>query len=77
MVSGGDLIDEEPARHLITLPEGSWGEGGYHYIWINEDNQWTWKRLYPAERKLRQMCREYARRSGAEGSWSRRRARYS
>ena len=23
MVSGGDLIDEEPARHLITLPEGS------------------------------------------------------
>lgn len=60
MVSGGDLIDEDPARHLITLPEGSWGEGGYHYIWINEDNQWTWKRLYPAERKLRQMCREYA-----------------
>ncbi|RYG24238.1 DUF1957 domain-containing protein [bacterium] len=60
MVSGGDLIDQEPARHLITLPEGSWGEGGYHYIWINEDNQWTWKRLYPAERKLRQMCREYA-----------------
>ncbi len=60
MVSGGDLIDEEPARHLITLPEGSWGEGGYHYIWINEDNAWTWKRLYPAERKLRQMCREYA-----------------
>jgi 1,4-alpha-glucan branching enzyme len=60
MVSGGDLIDAEPAKHLITLPEGSWGEGGYHYIWINEENQWTWKRLYPAERKLRQMCREYA-----------------
>ena len=61
MLSGGDLIDEDPAQHLITLPEGSWGEGGYHYIWINEDNQWTWKRLYPAERKLRQMCREYAK----------------
>ena len=59
MLSGGELIDEDPARHLITLPEGSWGEGGYHYIWINEDNAWTWKRLYPAERKLRQMCREY------------------
>ncbi len=60
MVSGGDLIDKDPAQHMITLPEGSWGEGGYHYIWINEENQWTWKRLYPAERKLRQMCREYA-----------------
>jgi 1,4-alpha-glucan branching enzyme len=59
-VSGGDLIDQEPPRAMITLPEGSWGEGGYHYIWINDGNYWTWERLYPAERKLRAMCRDYA-----------------
>lgn len=58
-VSGGDLLDQEPARHLITLPEGSWGEGGYHYVWINDGNIWTWEKLYPAERKLRQMARDY------------------
>lgn len=60
MVTGGDVLDEEPPRHHIHLPEGSWGEGGYHHIWINPDNVWTWERLYPAERKLRQMAREYA-----------------
>jgi len=60
MVSGGDVLDREPARHLINLPEGSWGEGGYHYIWINEDNAWTWEKLYGAERRLRQLCRDYA-----------------
>ncbi len=60
MVSGGDVQDEDPARHLIHLPEGSWGEGGYHYIWLNEDNSWTWAKLYPVERKLRQMARDYA-----------------
>lgn len=59
-VTGSELIDSEPAKHMITLPEGSWGEGGYHYIWLNADNSWTWKKLYSAERKLRQMCREYA-----------------
>jgi 1,4-alpha-glucan branching enzyme len=59
MVSGGDVIDEEPARHLITMPEGSWGEGGYHYIWINDGNSWTWEKLYPVERKMRQMARDY------------------
>jgi len=58
MVSAGDVIDEEPARHSITLPEGSWGEGGYHSIWINDQNHWTWERLYPAERKLRQLAVE-------------------
>jgi 1,4-alpha-glucan branching enzyme len=60
MVSGSDLIDAEPARHMITLPEGSWGEGGYHYVWINEGNSWTWQKLYPIERRLRQMARDYA-----------------
>ncbi|HEY0868023.1 MAG TPA: 1,4-alpha-glucan branching protein domain-containing protein [Fimbriimonas sp.] len=60
MVSGGDVLDAEPARHMITMPEGSWGEGGYHYIWLNDDNAWTWEKLYPVERKLRQMARDYA-----------------
>ncbi len=60
MVSGGDMIDHHPAQHTITLPEGSWGEGGYHYVWLNDENFWTWEKLYPCERKLRQMCREYA-----------------
>jgi 1,4-alpha-glucan branching enzyme len=60
VVSGGDVLDTDPARHLITMPEGSWGEGGYHYIWINDGNIWTWEQLYPVERKMRQMAREYA-----------------
>lgn len=55
-VSGGDLIDEEPPRHMITLPEGSWGEGGYHFVWLNQDNLWTWEKLYPAQRELRRLC---------------------
>ena len=60
MVSGSDVLDREPAKRLITLPEGSWGEGGYHYIWINDENVWTWKKLYGIERKLRKMATEYA-----------------
>ncbi len=59
-VSGGDIVDTEPARHLIHLPEGSWGEGGYHYVWLNNDNIYTWQALYPAQRKLVQMAGEFA-----------------
>jgi len=33
----------------ISLPEGSWGEGGYHFIWLNENTQWTWKDIYEDE----------------------------
>ncbi len=59
-VSGGDVLDEEPARYMIHLPEGSWGEGGYHYIWINDQNIWTWEKLYPAQKKMRWMSQELA-----------------
>ena len=56
MCSGGDVIDEEPARHMIHLPEGSWGEGGYHNVWLNEDNHWTWEKLYPAQKQMRVLA---------------------
>jgi 1,4-alpha-glucan branching enzyme len=59
-VTGSQLIDEEPAKHTITLPEGSWGEGGYHYVWLNDDNLWTWEKLHPLERKMRTLAREMA-----------------
>lgn len=55
-VSGGDVIDRHPTHKVITLPEGSWGEGGYHYIWINDENHWTWERLYPCERRMRALA---------------------
>lgn len=58
MVTGGEVLDREPPRHKISLPEGSWGEGGYHYVWMNGENIWTWRDLYPAERKMRKMARE-------------------
>jgi 1,4-alpha-glucan branching enzyme len=35
----------------VQLPEGSWGEGGDHRVWLNPDTEWTWDRLYSAERE--------------------------
>lgn len=51
-MSGSDLLEENPPTKMIPLPEGSWGEGGYHYVWLNDGNTWTWERLYPAEQEL-------------------------
>ena len=57
----------------IALPEGSWGEGGDHRVWLNEHTLDYWRTVYRAEaemmlaaercqgervRVLRQMMRE-------------------
>jgi 1,4-alpha-glucan branching enzyme len=35
----------------LALPEGSWGEGGDHRVWLNQDTEWTWDRVYSAEKE--------------------------
>jgi len=34
------------------LPEGSWGEGGFHWIWLNDKTAWIWSRIYELEKKF-------------------------
>jgi 1,4-alpha-glucan branching enzyme len=38
-----------PATSTLQLPEGSWGEGGDHRVWLNPETEWTWDRVYSAE----------------------------
>ncbi|MFP4056969.1 MAG: glycoside hydrolase family 57 protein [Candidatus Brocadiia bacterium] len=45
------LADHPPAG-VVSLPEGSWGEGGFHWIWLNEWTEWTWRDIHECEEKL-------------------------
>jgi 1,4-alpha-glucan branching enzyme len=59
--AGGYLASIRPME-VITLPEGSWGEGGYHWIWLNDMNKWTWKHVYEAEEKMQELASRYGER---------------
>ena len=41
-----------PPKTVVALPEGSWGEGGFHFIWLNEQTTWVWKHIYADEDRL-------------------------
>lgn len=45
-----------PPKEVLVLPEGSWGEGGHHWIWLNQDTEWTWKLVYSAEKKMLELA---------------------
>ncbi len=36
-------------REVVQLPEGSWGEGGFHWVWYNEWTEWTWRHIHRLE----------------------------
>ncbi|MFN0206814.1 MAG: 1,4-alpha-glucan branching protein domain-containing protein [Planctomycetota bacterium] len=48
-VAASDELNNTATRETVQLMEGSWGEGGDHRAWLNNDTEWTWNRLYDAE----------------------------
>jgi 1,4-alpha-glucan branching enzyme len=53
------FLDEVKPTQVVSIPEGSWGEGGYHYIWLNEWTEWTWKHIYEDEVRLQKIVQEF------------------
>src|SRR2546428_7303090 len=45
----GEALEAVPPRATVSLPEGSWGEGGDHRVWLNPQPEWTWDRVCSAE----------------------------
>jgi 1,4-alpha-glucan branching enzyme len=59
-ITAGEYLDIHRPREVVSIPEGSWGEGGYHWIWLNDMNKWTWKHIYEAEGEMTELASVYA-----------------
>lgn len=57
--TGSAQVDAAKPTIVVSLPEGSWGEGGFHWIWLNEWTEWTWSHVYEAERRMRALAGKY------------------
>jgi 1,4-alpha-glucan branching enzyme len=57
--TASESIENLTPTTVVSLPEGSWGEGGYHYIWLNKDTEWTWRHIYPDEFKMRELAQKF------------------
>ncbi|MEE9410776.1 MAG: 1,4-alpha-glucan branching protein domain-containing protein [Candidatus Heimdallarchaeota archaeon] len=59
--TGAKYLASYPSRSekIISLPEGSWGEGNFHWIWLNQDTQWCWKYIYECEKTYLEAVKEY------------------
>jgi 1,4-alpha-glucan branching enzyme len=74
LVSSGDIetvtlggyFESYKPEEVVTLPEGSWGEGGFHYIWLNDWTKWTWKHIHNNEKIMRDMAEHWKDSAGPE-----------
>jgi 1,4-alpha-glucan branching enzyme len=51
-------LRESPPDKVVRMPEGSWGEGGHHQVWLNDRTRWLWEMEYRAEARFLDLLRE-------------------
>lgn len=56
LVTGSEAIEKTAPMEVISIPEGSWGEGGFHWIWFNDWTKWTWQHLYESEAMMKKAA---------------------
>jgi len=59
LVTASGYIEQHPPQQVIHLPEGSWGAGGTHFTWDNNDTHWMWKPIHEAERRMEHLANAY------------------
>jgi 1,4-alpha-glucan branching enzyme len=50
-------LDRRKPTSVVSIPEGSWGQGNHHYIWLNKHCEWTWRHIYESEAKMCELAR--------------------
>ncbi len=63
-VHGGDIVDQTDEAPVVALPEGSWGEGGFHYVWLNDKTEWSWPLIHECEHQMSRLARAHSGESG-------------
>ncbi len=53
--TAGEQLSLARPHEVMAIPESSWGEGGNHHVWMNEETKWTWFLVYQAEKRLGEL----------------------
>jgi 1,4-alpha-glucan branching enzyme len=64
LVSAGQYVAQHPPEIVLNLPEGSWGEGGGHFVWDNAATRWMWPVVHAAEARIERIADRHANATG-------------
>ena len=56
-----EYLDEHPPAQVSIPSSSSWGDQGYFEVWLNGANDWIYRHLHKAERRMVEIASAYAR----------------
>ncbi len=58
LMTAEQAMYHHPPDKAMRLPEGSWGRGGDHRVWMNDRVRWMWEIEYRAEGRFLKLLHE-------------------
>jgi 1,4-alpha-glucan branching enzyme len=59
LTTASRIIEAHPPQEVLSLPESSWGAGGGHFTWMNDDTAWMWPLIHAAERRMEELVTRF------------------
>lgn len=63
-VSLGDYLDRHPVAQEAMPAASSWGEGGYNAVWLSGENDWIYRHLDAAARRMERLATAHGEATG-------------
>jgi 1,4-alpha-glucan branching enzyme len=63
-ITPSEYLRRFPCNQLATPCASSWGDKGYHEVWLNQANDWIYRHLHWAAERMIELAREHPRAEG-------------
>ncbi len=63
LITPGDYLAENDTHQIVAPAQTSWGDAGFHAVWLDPSNAWIYPALHGAEEKMVSAARHFS--SGA------------
>ncbi|MBO8169183.1 MAG: DUF1957 domain-containing protein [Thermoanaerobacteraceae bacterium] len=64
LITPGDYLDRHPDNQPAVPCQSSWGNEGYHAVWLEGSNDWIYRHLHDAGRKMVYLANKFPRARG-------------
>ncbi len=50
--TASEHLQQMQPNEVVKIPESSWGRGGHHEVWMNDEVKYMWEAIYQAEHRM-------------------------
>ncbi|MBI3995354.1 MAG: DUF1957 domain-containing protein [Nitrospirae bacterium] len=65
LITPSDYLEKFPVNQEAVPSASSWGNKGYSDVWLNGRNDWVWRHLHKAARRMEELVRKHPNANGA------------